>query len=296
MNTTQLDSYSMLIVSKYFITERDYINLICVCKKFKETTEKLRYNPIPITSLKLFPKMQTQYLYDESDTKIEGIDKYEIWYNVDYDQYLKFNEDNIKCRQITFTYKNVSKYGNEIPVGVNILGDSCYEWGDLESITIPTTITLIEKNCFNCCADLERVILPSTLKHISTFCFYQCFSLTSITIPSSVTSIGVESFGYCLLLEKIEIPDSVQIINSSCFDCCAKLQSIKLSTTLIELQNNVFEECGRLSSIELPKSLTSIGNFCFKNCISLNKVIGIDNVIIGKNCFDGCYLLNFNTK
>ncbi|KAL7712155.1 F-box and FNIP repeat-containing protein [Entamoeba marina] len=86
----QLDSYSLLICSKYFKTTNDFINVMCVCKKFKETTEKLRFNPISITSLKLFPMIQTQYLYIPIDKIIEGIDNYEIWYTIDYEQYLKY--------------------------------------------------------------------------------------------------------------------------------------------------------------------------------------------------------------
>ncbi|KAL7717251.1 Leucine rich repeat containing protein BspA family protein [Entamoeba marina] len=85
----QLDLYSMLVVSKYFETPQDYINIVCVNSKFKETTKKLRFNPISITSLKLFPKIQTQYLYGENDVKIEGINNYEIWYGVDPVEYIQ---------------------------------------------------------------------------------------------------------------------------------------------------------------------------------------------------------------
>ncbi|KAL7712297.1 Leucine rich repeat containing protein BspA family protein [Entamoeba marina] len=100
MNNKQLDSYSLLITSKYFKTPQDYINIICVNSKFKETTEKLRFNPIPIESLKLFPKIQTQYLYSENDVKIDGIDNYEIWYKVTYDQYLEFKKDNVEYHDV----------------------------------------------------------------------------------------------------------------------------------------------------------------------------------------------------
>ncbi|KAL7719710.1 Leucine rich repeat containing protein BspA family protein [Entamoeba marina] len=89
-----LDSYSLLIVSKYFESKEDFMNVICVNSKFKQTTEKLRYNPISIISLKLFPKIQTQYLYDENDMKIKGITNYEIWYKIDYEKIFKFKQTN----------------------------------------------------------------------------------------------------------------------------------------------------------------------------------------------------------
>ena len=72
-NKKKVDNYSILIVAKYLQTEQDYINLICICKNYKKTLKKFRYNPIPVYSTKLFPYMQTQYLYSKTDKRIEEI-------------------------------------------------------------------------------------------------------------------------------------------------------------------------------------------------------------------------------
>ena len=63
----KVDSYSILIVSNYLKNKEDYLNIIQVCKKFKKTLKKFRYNPIPITNKKLFPLLQTQYLYSKDE-------------------------------------------------------------------------------------------------------------------------------------------------------------------------------------------------------------------------------------
>ncbi|KAL7714060.1 F-box domain-containing protein [Entamoeba marina] len=110
MNNKKLDSYSLLICSKYFKTNQDFLNVISVCKRFQKTTEKLRFNPIPITSLKLFPNIQTQYLYTEDDIKIQGIDKYELWYEVDYFTYLKIRKIDTTFHNIIFTQDNRDEY------------------------------------------------------------------------------------------------------------------------------------------------------------------------------------------
>ncbi|KAL7717255.1 Leucine rich repeat protein [Entamoeba marina] len=228
-NTKQLDSYSALISSKYFETSQDYINLICVNSKFKETTEKLRFNPIPIKSLKLFPKIQTQYLYSDQDTKIEGIDDYEIWYKVNYDQYLKYKQDNIKFKYIVYTRKNRFQYGDTIPEQVNILGLKCFSSSSvisqnaskikeidiptkfchsLQSITLPPTLTSLGNYCFCNCFSLKTIILPPTIKSLSGGCFSGCSSLTSINLPSSLTQFGKGCFFKCDQLKKIiTVPD-----------------------------------------------------------------------------------------
>ncbi|KAL7716044.1 Leucine rich repeat containing protein BspA family protein [Entamoeba marina] len=193
----KLDSYSILIVSKYLEIIQDFINVICVCKKFKETTEKLRFNPIPITSLKLFPKIQTQYLYNEDDKKIEGIDNYEIWYEIDYEQYLNFKKENIKCYHVKYTKENRNKYGDNIPNGVNYLDECCfYRCHNLTNITIPIGVTAIGNDCFRNCYSLQSVELPYSVSSIGDYCFVNCWNMVSFTGVTGL-KIGIKCFNKC---------------------------------------------------------------------------------------------------
>ncbi|KAL7721432.1 Leucine rich repeat protein bspa family [Entamoeba marina] len=170
-NHKQLDSYSLLIY---------YINTICVCKKFKETTEKLRFNPIPIESKRLFPKIQTQYLYDKYDLKIDEIENYEIWYKVNYDQYLEDKKENIKFHYVIFTVENRMRSEN-IPIIIKGLGDAC----------------------FMNCTSLQSINLTSTIQLLGSGCFSDCSSLSSIDLPFSLTLIGTDCFNSCTLLKKL---------------------------------------------------------------------------------------------
>ncbi|KAL7722436.1 F-box domain-containing protein [Entamoeba marina] len=104
-NYKKLDNKTMIKVFEYFQNSNDFVNVICVNLKFKEITEKLRFNPIPITSLKLFPRIQTQYLYPVKDTKIEGIGNYKIWYEINCYKYLKIKKGNINFHKICFRKK-----------------------------------------------------------------------------------------------------------------------------------------------------------------------------------------------
>ncbi|KAL7714759.1 hypothetical protein QTN25_007717 [Entamoeba marina] len=314
MGNGRLDSYSMLIVSNYFHYHIDYINLMCVCKKFKETTEKLRYNPIPITSLKFFPKIQTQYLYGKDDIKIEGIDKYEIWYNVDYDQYLKFNEDNIKCHHVLYTKDNINIHGNEIPIGVNMLstklyysntfnsitipnyitsiGDGCFYWcSKLKSITIPNCINTIPTECFCYCNSLTSISIFSTIQSLGTLCFYNCLNICNITIPCLVTSIKEGCFSYCTSLQSVILPVSLQYLDREIFDCCESLTNVVFPTSLISIGDGCFYNCNKLTGISLPSTLQLIGSYCFSYCSNLSIIDGVKEVQLGEYCFEGCIQL-----
>ncbi|KAL7720409.1 Leucine rich repeat protein bspa family [Entamoeba marina] len=257
MNNKQLDSYSILICSKYFESEQDFINIICVNSKFKETTKKLRFNPIPIKSLKLFPKIQTQYLYHEKDVKLQEIDNYEIWYKIDYDHYLEYRENNINCYYIVYTRKNRLKHGDEIPKEVNILGDTCFSSSD---------------NFSNDSSDIKELTIFSKLISIGDGCFRYCESLLSIILPVTLTSLGNNCFYNCKYLKSINLPFTLKSIGDNCFNSCWSLRSIKIPSTLTYLGNYCFMNCYSLSSVDIPSTIQKIGDNCFKNCALLKPI------------------------
>ncbi|KAL7716061.1 hypothetical protein QTN25_006386 [Entamoeba marina] len=286
---TNVDSYSMLIVSKYFHLPFDYINVICVCKKFKETTEKLRFNPIPIKSLKLFPKIQTQYLYNKNDMKIKGIGNYEIWYEIDYGQYLKIKDDNTSFHHIIYTSHNRYNYGVTIPYNVKTTGAECFECRSFRDFAIPNQITSIQSGCFSNCSQLRNITLPTSLLSIPSDCFIHCSLLTSVHIPSTIQSIGNSCFWYCQSLKTISIPNSVTTIGSHCFYYCNQLQSITLPSLITFLEKETFCCCSQLSKIVLTPSLTLISDRCFSQCINLKSItLPLSLKFIGIECFKTC--------
>ncbi|KAL7720413.1 Leucine rich repeat protein bspa family [Entamoeba marina] len=312
MNCKQLDSYSLLITSKYFETAKDYVNIICVNSKFKETTEKLRYNPIPIKSKKLFPKIQTQYMYSEKDKKIKGIDNYLICHKVTYDHYLKYKRDNIIFQHVAYTKQNKTKYGDRIPDGVNVLDNYCFgsmgsfsenengirdvtilpsikslgigcfsDCASLTSINLSSKLTSLGVGCFSGCYSLTTINLPSLLKKIGDNCFCGCASLKSVILPNSLVEIGDYCFMDCLLLKSINLPSSLNILNDGCFYNCRSLQSINFPSSLTSINWGCFYDCTLLESINLPLILKDLHKGCFYGCDKLKKITKIP-----KECFD----------
>ena len=69
----KLDSYSLQIVSKYFETITDFINLEFVTKKARDNLEKFRYNPIPLSkkTAKFFPNIETLIFNNDTILYVE---------------------------------------------------------------------------------------------------------------------------------------------------------------------------------------------------------------------------------
>ena len=60
-----------MIIGKYFKSNADYINIMKVCKKYKELVLMYKFNPI--SDISLFKNIQTQHFYNNIKNKLHEI-------------------------------------------------------------------------------------------------------------------------------------------------------------------------------------------------------------------------------
>ncbi len=68
----KVNSYCMMIISKYFNTIHDYINVVKCCKEYSSTITQYKYNPIPFKNRKereIFSNIEEYHYYNESKYK-----------------------------------------------------------------------------------------------------------------------------------------------------------------------------------------------------------------------------------
>ena len=99
-----------MIIGKYFKSNKDYINIMKVCKKYKELVLMYKFNPI--SDISLFENIQTQHFYNKQDidNKKNGMYQYIYWY-YDY-KLIKNKKDNEIFKDIIY-----NRYiSNNIPI------------------------------------------------------------------------------------------------------------------------------------------------------------------------------------
>lgn len=173
-------------------------------------------------------------------------------------------------------------------VPVTEIGDNAF-WGrKITGIIIPEGVTRIGNNVFDGCGQLDSVTLPSTLKSIGEFCFHDCLSLRSITVPDGVEAIGNNAFDGCGITE-ITLPDSVTDMGEYVFSRCIALRKAHLPV-MYKIPEGTFNECNVLEDFTIPEGTVVIGSDLFHDCFKILDVTVPDSVTdIGLMAF-------YNTK
>lgn len=158
----------------------------------------------------------------------------------------------------------------------------------LTSILIPNSVTSIGKYVFSGCRELTSIVIPNSVTEIGEYAFANCSGLTSVTIGNSVTSIGDNAFIYCSGLTSVTIPNSVTSIGKEAFKSCRNLASVTIPNSVTTIGTMAFLFSG-LTSITIPNSVTTIDDMVFMGCSNLEKVVMPNSVTsIGFGAFYGC--------
>ena len=159
-----------------------------------------------------------------------------------------------------------------------------YRCEDLEEITIPNTVRVINRCAFAFCTSLNGELAISenivklgsyafsntgyTTLNYNSASFYSggAFSdtkLATVNLGNNVKIIPSKMFYGCTDLKAVSLPNSVTKIGSEAFAKCTSLESITMSDSITEIEKKVFDGCTKLTEITIPKSVTKLDTAVF---------------------------------
>ena len=123
---------------------------------------------------------------------------------------------------------------------VSTLGAALFSGRDeLEFVSIPAPVRVIDEHAFDGCTSLASVELPGTLESIGMLAFAKS-GLMSVELPSSLKRIGEKAFFHCKLLAAIDLPPSLNEIGECAFSYSG-LQSVLVPASVERLGFNAFD-------------------------------------------------------
>ena len=183
-----------------------------------------------------------------------------------------------------------------------------YGCSELESFSIPATVTEIGKEAFRDCFKLSELVFAND-GNAPTFgadAFYNCASLESVTLPSNITELPA-IFGGCTSLVEINVPNGVYFttedgilynkdVTELVFVPQGKVEDITIPESVKKIGNGVFKGNKALwqNTLTLPAGLEEIGNEAFKEShignIVFAEVATAESLTIGANAFEQALL------
>ena len=135
---------------------------------------------------------------------------------------------------------------------------------------------------------LTSVTIPSSVTFIDREVFYGCTGLVSVAINAKITSIPQSMFEGCSSLQDVSFPSSVTSIGASAYSRCSSLPAPPLSG-ITDIGDSAFAGCENFQSVVLGESVTSLADKVFSGCIQLTNVVVDCPVTLPKNLFEKCY-------
>lgn len=156
--------------------------------------------------------------------------------------------------------------------GTQIINDGAFmNCTSLTNVEIPEGVTTIGRYAFDT-TGLKSVTLPSTVEVLDTCAFWQCEDLEEVNLNANLIVMSDAVFGLCTSLKKIEIPNGVSYLELGAFVGCTSLEEVKLPNTLASIGMAAFESCTSLTSIRIPDSINRISALAFNDCINLRDI------------------------
>ena len=158
-------------------------------------------------------------------------------------------------------------------------GNYYSRYQNLESVSIPDTITKIGADAFLGCSNLKFIVIPNSVTEIGVRCFLECSSLTSATLSNQITLLPDNCFRDCRSLSSIEIPNSVTEIGRYAFEASA-IQSIYLGPNCTTIGAAAFYCCQNLKTVTI-ENVSRITEDLFRGCPNIEKLVfgnGVRNI------------------
>lgn len=146
---------------------------------------------------------------------------------------------------------------------VNIGACAFRDFGQVTSITLPSSVVRIDNYAFSDCYSLETVKVNGKLETIGTNAFELCSSLKDISFIEGVGQIPYGCFSNSGV-ENVVIPNGVYRIGENAFSYCDELKSVCIGSTeatetsYISIGAQAFSNCVNLESFTVNDSYNTV--------------------------------------
>ena len=160
----------------------------------------------------------------------------------------------------------------DIPEGVERIGQyGLFQFKNIESISLPSTLVSIGINAFGGLKKLKEVVIPESVSIIEVSAFAECPKLEKVVLPSTLKTIPKNMFNRCKKLHDVNFPPGLQTIEGGAFIDTA-LEEVVLPEGLVGIGNQAFYGCELLKKLVIPSSVEIVMRGFISNTPLLHEI------------------------
>ncbi len=141
----------------------------------------------------------------------------------------------------------------ELPDGLMEIGPRAFSKTGVRSISIPSSVKIVQHAAFSDCPALEEVVFQKQSEGIAFDNEHDC-------------GIAPALFSDCPLLRTVILPEGIVSIENNAFSGCESLKDIVLPKSLHRIGNNAFSGCKALVEVLIPENVEDISPLAFAKC------------------------------
>lgn len=195
-------------------------------------------------------------------------------------------------RQTMLGSKSLWEYRGQkkvkVPEGVWAIKAYWFAQSDIESVTVPTSVGIVQDYAFCECKNLRKATLPKfgLLETLGQWCFAGS-AVEEIVFPQDLETIGAHAFQGCRSLQRVTFNKGLKCIGEAAFQD-AGLEAAELPATLRTLQKRAFCGCSHLKQVGVPEGLREVDDEVFRDADIEEVRIPMNVRRIGSGAFAGC--------
>lgn len=162
--------------------------------------------------------------------------------------HLSLDSDLTSIGSLAF-YEFKSLVSVSLSKNVKTIGNMAFAGCESLNSLYLSQVSAIGEYAFSRCFNLESVVLPTTVTILGANAFYRCESLYTISVPQSVTEMGGSVFAYCKSLVSANIYANIKTLPEWTFYGCESLSSMYFSDTITAVGDKALEGCDVLIHI-----------------------------------------------
>ena len=125
-----------------------------------------------------------------------------------------------------YSFRNANIKHVFVEEGVSEIGEGAFLGSDIETVSLPSSLRVIQDSAFKFCEKLNKVDISEGLEKIKSFAFSACYNLKVIVFPNSLRYIGsyvFSPYSYYeeMQIEKVVVGKSIETIENNAFQSCS---------------------------------------------------------------------------